>query len=76
MTRHGYTVHVRSQRRRGSFDWLERNEIYPKLRAAIEGGGNDIEIATALGISERTVARFRRREGYINPRAPKRGRAS
>lgn len=61
MTRSGPGVHVRSQRRRGAFDWLERLEIYPRIAAGIDSGDNDVTIARALGISDKTVSRFRKR---------------
>jgi hypothetical protein len=72
MTRHGNPVHVRSQRTgRRAFDWLERIEIIPKIRAGIEAGDSDIQIAQDCGISDRTVFRYRRAWGYVNPRSPR-----
>lgn len=61
MSRSGPGVHVRSQRRRGAFDWLERLELYPRIAAAIDAGESNVTIARALGISDKTVERFRRR---------------
>lgn len=61
MSRSGPTIHVRSQRRRGAFDWLERLELYPRIAAGIDSGESNVTIARALGISDKTVARFRRR---------------
>lgn len=61
MTRSGPTVHVKSRRGRRPFDWLERLELYPQIAAGIANGDSNLDIARAIGISDKTVARYRQR---------------
>lgn len=69
----GATKHVLSRRGRGAFDNVEAGYIYSGIRAGISRGWTDLKIADSLGISERTVARYRTRNGLVNPRRPNRG---
>jgi hypothetical protein len=60
--------HVNSTRGRGPFDWVEAASIYPAIRAGILAGDSDLKIAREVGVSNRTVARYRKRRGLSNPR--------
>lgn len=60
--------HVNSTRGRGPFEWAEAERIYPEIRSGIEQGFSDLEIARRTGISNKTVARYRKRRGLPNSR--------
>lgn len=56
---------VRSTRR-GPFPRFEADEIYGRVRSLLTRGFSDRAIAMALGISDRTVSRYRRAHGIAN----------
>ena len=56
---------TRPQGRR--FDWAEQQELIPRIQQMIvDDHKSDLAIAEALGISDKTVQRFRRRRDLPN----------
>lgn len=50
----------------GAFDRIEVQDIYPRIRQMILDGKSNLAIALALGISDRTVHRYRVRHSLPN----------
>jgi FixJ family two-component response regulator len=58
---------VKSARGRvGAFDAAEAAVIYPGIAQGIKDSKSNMEIARALGVSNKTVARFRTRRSLPN----------
>lgn len=58
-------MNVRSTRA-GAFPVNERDELYSRIRSLIARGESDTHIARVLGISDKTVSRYRRKRGIQN----------